>query len=223
MHSNAHIIDIETSKRVAQFSNEKMTSLPRMNGAVINYNDSLLLFNGGLFCIRSGRFIHIFPELDQHISGNFVHSDTKALINCQLVNLMIIKKWDLRTLKLYNRMEKFRDFVVKKTHSDEILMGIKLQKSFKINSSEDQFAYWVNYIVPYQNSLAIYDMKYNSKIPKIKNIENDLIKYNFDTYIEFAHISRDGTKIAVGVIYFHTFNHSLITEGMLEEKTTSKY
>ncbi|KAF1743975.1 hypothetical protein MXB_5678 [Myxobolus squamalis] len=198
---DALIIDIETCKRVAQFTNKKLTSLPRINCVVINDNDNILLFNGGLFCIRSDKFIHSFPEFNQHISGNFLHADSKILINCEL--------WDLRTLKLYNRINKFNNFLVQKTHNDDILMGIRLKDEHKIKSSNDQFWYWKRSSSPYQRKLKLYDAETFSKIGG----------FNFDLNIQFANISRDFTKIAVGVLNFNFFKYSLITSGTITIKT----
>ncbi|KAF1743530.1 hypothetical protein MXB_2021, partial [Myxobolus squamalis] len=201
---DALIIDIETCKRVSKFSNTKLTCLPRINCVVINDNDNILLFNGELFCIRSNKFIHSFPAFNQHISGNFVHADSKALINCEL--------WDLRTLKLYHRINKFQNFLVQKTHNDDILVGIRLKDKYKIKSLTDQLWYWKRFSPPYQRKLKIYDAETFSKIGG----------FHFDLNIEFANISRDFTKIAVGVITFNFFKYSLIAFGTITIKTCLK-
>ncbi|KAF1739914.1 hypothetical protein MXB_2595, partial [Myxobolus squamalis] len=90
-----------------------------INSIALNGSDNVLLFNGYLFCLRSGKFINHFDRFSPHISGIFMPSNLE---------------WDLRTFKLLERALHLKDVAVKRTFNDDILFGGL--KSYCLNFSK---------------------------------------------------------------------------------------
>ncbi|KAF1740395.1 hypothetical protein MXB_4749 [Myxobolus squamalis] len=111
------MIDIETAQIIKKFRNENMTRYPAINCASITMDHNLLLFNGDLFCTRSGKLVISFPTFNQHLSGIFVHLDTRILINGDL--------WELRINKLCDRIKDLENFILKKTYNEDTLIAIQ--------------------------------------------------------------------------------------------------
>ncbi|KAF1744123.1 hypothetical protein MXB_3595 [Myxobolus squamalis] len=136
----AKMINIETAQTMNNFFIENMIHFPVVNSVAINFDNNILLFNGNLFCTRSGKLIYSFLKLTQHLSGVFIHSDSKILINCKL--------FDLRAAKFLDRIQDLENFIIKKSYNDDITRNI-----------EDHFYKWRHYFGSYENKVLLYDIK----------------------------------------------------------------
>ncbi|KAF1744506.1 hypothetical protein MXB_3020 [Myxobolus squamalis] len=112
---NVQMFDVETSSLILKFSESNTDSFYFVNSIDTNNNDTLLSFNGDIFCTRSSKLIHKFERFNIMKSGKFMPSDTELLIDCQL--------WDLRTLKLIINIDKFSRVIINRTDYDDILYG----------------------------------------------------------------------------------------------------
>ncbi|KAF0991772.1 hypothetical protein HZS_7550 [Henneguya salminicola] len=100
---NINIHDINYTNVIREYKNDEANSYDLYNTIELNYNDSLILYNGDLYCVRSGKKIHTFDKLTRYSAGIFMPFDNRVLIHNQL--------FDLRSLRVLNYMEHLNDIV----------------------------------------------------------------------------------------------------------------
>ncbi|KAF1741423.1 hypothetical protein MXB_106, partial [Myxobolus squamalis] len=146
-----NMFDIEKSNLIRDFYDETSQSFSRINSIALNGSDNILLSNGYLFCIRSGKLINHFDRFSPHISGIFMPSNIEILINTEL--------WDLRTFKLLDRALHLKNVAVKRTFNDDILFGESVRKDYHICYLGHHLFNWGNFHPLLGDYIGLYKSK----------------------------------------------------------------
>ncbi|KAF0989264.1 hypothetical protein HZS_4260 [Henneguya salminicola] len=113
------IYDVNYTTIIREYKNNEANSYDLHNTIELNMDDSLMLYNRDLYCIRSGIKIHTFDKLTRHSAGIFMPVENSVLISNYL--------FDLRTLQVLDSIEHLKNTVVKRTYNDNILLGCKVE------------------------------------------------------------------------------------------------
>uniref|UniRef100_A0A182WD69 Uncharacterized protein n=1 Tax=Anopheles minimus TaxID=112268 RepID=A0A182WD69_9DIPT len=163
----ATIYDINTSQRVMRF----VPTFPNQytkNRATFCPHDELLLSDGVLWDVTSGKEIHKFDKLNQNISGVFHPNGLEIVENTEV--------WDLRTFHLLRTVPSLDQTHVKFS-AQNVMYGLTLDKE------DSELAE----IAPYQTSFKVLDSYDYSSIATID------VKRN----ISDLAVNRYGSQIAI--------------------------
>ncbi|XP_057334525.1 DDB1- and CUL4-associated factor 1 isoform X2 [Microplitis mediator] len=93
-NENATIYDIATGKLISTLTPSISSNRYTKNRATFSMNDELVLSDGILWDVNSGKEIHKFDKLNQALNGVFHPNGTEVVANTEV--------WDLRTFHLLN-------------------------------------------------------------------------------------------------------------------------
>ncbi|KAL3852286.1 hypothetical protein ACJMK2_015948 [Sinanodonta woodiana] len=116
----AHIYDVATGQQLLKLYDADKANSYKANRACFNPTDELVLNDGVLWDIRSGKSIHKFDKFNSYISGVFHPTGLEIIINSEV--------WDVRSFRLLHTVPaldqsqlRFSDLgdVIYATHIDE--------------------------------------------------------------------------------------------------------
>ncbi|CAB3371680.1 Hypothetical predicted protein [Cloeon dipterum] len=146
----ARIYDAETGKKVLTLK-PTMSNNYTKNRATFSPTDELVLSDGVLWDVSSGKSIHKFDKLNQALSGVFHPNGLEILSNTEV--------WDLRTFHLLRTLPALDKCDLHFTKSGDVLYSV----SFEIES-EDEVTYESSYNTmdaTNYSSIATIDVKRN--------------------------------------------------------------
>ena len=82
----SQIYDIATGKRLLRLYDSEQANNYKANRAVFNPTDEMVLNDGVLWDLRSGRSIHKFDKFNQYVSGVFHPVGLEIIINSEVVS-----------------------------------------------------------------------------------------------------------------------------------------
>ncbi|KII62384.1 Protein VPRBP [Thelohanellus kitauei] len=175
-----NFFNVEHNRLQQKIGNKSAESYYILNIPDINYEDSIILSNGDLFCIRSNKMIHQFPHLNHKISGIFSPSFNEVILHSEI--------YDLRTLRLREQVSSFKNILIKRTYDDNLLIGQITNwlspLSYPVREAKDFFSHKNQF----GKKAYIFDSKTYSTI--FNHISRNWVK-SFD-------INRSGTSICIG-------------------------
>ncbi|KAK2725316.1 DDB1- and CUL4-associated factor 1-like isoform X2 [Artemia franciscana] len=115
----ATIYDVNTGQSLMSLKPTSSNAYTR-NQATFNDTDDLILSDGVLWDVTSGKVIHKFDKLNQQLSGVF-HPNGLEIVSSAEV-------WDLRTFHLLRTVPTLAQCVPSFSHSSKIMFGIPLDK-----------------------------------------------------------------------------------------------
>ncbi|KAF0991669.1 hypothetical protein HZS_3708, partial [Henneguya salminicola] len=179
MGLNINIYDINCTTIIREYKNNETNSYDLHNTIELNMDDSLMFYNGDLYCIRSGIKIHTFDKLTRNSAGIFMPFDNYVLISNYL--------FDLRTLQVLDSIEHLKNAVVKRTYDDNILLACSISKKKNI----------VDYAT-YKKKMSYRETDYGNTLSLFtSNTLRELKKYDFGLPIRNLDISRDSTQLII--------------------------
>uniref|UniRef100_A0A336LYJ1 CSON005995 protein n=1 Tax=Culicoides sonorensis TaxID=179676 RepID=A0A336LYJ1_CULSO len=163
----ATIYDINTGQKITQFVPQIYNQYLK-NRATFDPSDELILSDGVLWDVRSGREIHKFDKLNQNLSGVFHPNGLEVISNTEV--------WDLRTFHLLRTVNTLEQCQLKFS-AQNVMYAI----SSEVENNMDMDSY------SYESSFKVLDSLDYSSIATV-----DVKRNIYDLCI-----NRFGTKIAV--------------------------
>ncbi|XP_068246230.1 DDB1- and CUL4-associated factor 1 isoform X2 [Palaemon carinicauda] len=111
----AKLYDLNTSQVVSEFT-PKLSNHYRINRAVLDPTDELILTDGVLFDIRSGKQIHKFDKINPILNGVFHRNGLEIISSSEI--------WDLRTFHLLKTVPVLNLCDIVFNHTNDVIFGI---------------------------------------------------------------------------------------------------
>ncbi|XP_051170938.1 protein mahjong-like [Leptopilina boulardi] len=144
----ATIYDITTGKLVTTLT-PSISNQYTKNRATFSMNDELVLNDGILWDVNSGKEIHKFDKLNQTLNGVFHPNGTEVVSNTEV--------WDLRTFHLLKTVPALDQMEIIFSPVNSIIYAVSMDQE-----NEDEFHYTTSFktldALDY-NSIATYDVK----------------------------------------------------------------
>lgn len=164
----AVIYDGETGKKIMTLT-PGLSNQYNKNRAVFNFTDELVLSDGVLWDVTSGREIHKFDKLNQSLSGVFHPNNLEIVSNTEV--------WDLRTFHLLRTVSQLDQCSVKFSSNDSAIYAFALEPD---NDEEATFesafktldAYDYSSIATVEVKKNIYDLSLNRYDTILGIVEN---------------------------------------------------
>lgn len=164
----ATIYDLNTGQKVSSFVPQIYNQYNK-NRATFDPTDELILSDGVLWDVRSGREIHKFDKLNQNLSGVFHPNGLEVISNTEV--------WDLRTFHLLRTVNTIEQCQLKFS-AQNVMYAI----SYEVDNNMDMDNY-----NSYESSFKVLDSLDYSSIATV-----DVKRNIYDLCV-----NRFGTKIAV--------------------------
>ncbi|XP_063852403.1 protein mahjong-like [Scylla paramamosain] len=113
----ARLYDLSTKQIISEFT-PKLSNHYRINKAVLDPTDSLLLTDGALFDVRSGEQLHKFDKISPLLSGVFHRNGLEIISSSEI--------WDLRTFHLLRTVPALNECDVLFNRAGDVLFGVPL-------------------------------------------------------------------------------------------------
>ncbi|CAL4121266.1 unnamed protein product, partial [Meganyctiphanes norvegica] len=126
----ARLYDLNTSSIVCEFT-PKLSNHYRINKAVLDPTDTLILTDGVLFDVRSGKQIHKFDKINPTLNGIFHRNGLEILSSSEI--------WDLRTFHLLRTVPSLNLCDVIFNHSNDVIFGVTVGDDQQDNAYETSF------------------------------------------------------------------------------------
>ncbi|KII64136.1 Protein VPRBP [Thelohanellus kitauei] len=182
---DVHLFDTETGTYYLGLKNPKRKyhnftgNYPQSNS-----NASLIFSNGELYCVKTGKLVHVFDRLQYMQSGIFSVSDKEIIYGREL--------WDLRTLRIVKQIPNLLKCFLKRSHNDTIYLGYK----YDLVRQAQQYGYASSKLIRNNSCLGslylidpvTFEIFAKQEINQFLEERNELL--------ELADISRDGSWIA---------------------------
>ena len=81
------VYDVATGRVILRLSEESMTHHYQWNRATFNPSDDLILNDGLLYDVNSGKCVHKFDKFNANVSGVFHPNGLEIIINSEVVSL----------------------------------------------------------------------------------------------------------------------------------------
>ncbi|XP_066939041.1 DDB1- and CUL4-associated factor 1 isoform X1 [Macrobrachium rosenbergii] len=111
----AKLYDLYTSQVVSEFT-PKLSNHYRINRAVLDPTDELILTDGVLFDVRSGKQIHKFDKINPILNGVFHRNGLEIISSSEI--------WDLRTFHLLKTVPVLNLCDIVFNHTNDVIFGI---------------------------------------------------------------------------------------------------
>ncbi|XP_067935367.1 DDB1- and CUL4-associated factor 1-like isoform X1 [Watersipora subatra] len=111
--TKAHVYDVATGVKISTFYDENKSNNYVRNQATFNCTDDLVLSDGVLWDVDSGKAIHKFDKFNPQVSGLFHPLGLEVVINSEI--------WDLRTFKLLHTVPALNQCLVRFSNDSSIL------------------------------------------------------------------------------------------------------
>ncbi|XP_037788509.1 LOW QUALITY PROTEIN: DDB1- and CUL4-associated factor 1-like [Penaeus monodon] len=111
----ARLFDLNTSQVVCEFT-PKLSNHYRYNKAVLDPSDDLVLTDGVLFDVRSGKQVHKFDKINPILNGVFHRNGLEIISSSEI--------WDLRTFHLLRTVPVLNLCDVVFNHTRDVIFGI---------------------------------------------------------------------------------------------------
>ncbi|KAK7070849.1 hypothetical protein SK128_017179 [Halocaridina rubra] len=125
----AKLFDLNTSQIVSEFT-PKLSNHYRINRAVLDPSDELLLTDGVLFDVKSGKQVHKFDKINPILNGVFHRNGLEIISSSEI--------WDLRTFHLLKTVPVLNLCDVVFNHANDVIFGITIG-DFLDESQENAF------------------------------------------------------------------------------------
>ncbi|XP_053630594.1 DDB1- and CUL4-associated factor 1 isoform X3 [Cherax quadricarinatus] len=129
----AKLYDLNTSQVVTEFT-PKLSNHYNINKAVLDPSDDLILTDGVLFDIRTGKQIHKFDKINPILNGVFHRNGLEIISSSEI--------WDLRTFHLLRTVPVLNLCDVVFNHTNDVIFGITVGDQldeFQENAFETSF------------------------------------------------------------------------------------
>ncbi|KAH9488203.1 DDB1- and CUL4-associated factor 1 [Bulinus truncatus] len=113
----AKIYDTSTSSVVQTFFDEKKANNYQYNEATFSPTDDLILNDGNLWDVRSGKMIQKFEKLNRYSSGCFHPHGLEVVINSGI--------WDMRMFRILHTVPALNRCQITFNHNGDVLYAIK--------------------------------------------------------------------------------------------------
>ncbi|KAH9512462.1 DDB1- and CUL4-associated factor 1 [Bulinus truncatus] len=113
----AKIYDTSTSSVVQTFFDEKKANNYQYNEATFSPTDDLILNDGNLWDVRSGKMIQKFEKLNRYSSGCFHPHGLEVIINSGI--------WDMRMFRILHTVPALNRCQITFNHNGDVLYAIK--------------------------------------------------------------------------------------------------
>lgn len=112
----ANIYDVSTGQRILKLFDANKANNYRENRATFNPTDELVLNDGVLWDIRSGKSIHKFDKFNDNISGVFHPMGLEIIINSEV--------WDIRSYHLLHTVPALNQCQIRFNNRGDIIYAI---------------------------------------------------------------------------------------------------
>ncbi|XP_076077249.1 DDB1- and CUL4-associated factor 1-like [Mytilus galloprovincialis] len=143
----SYIIDVPTGDTIVELYDADKVNGYRDNRATFHPSDDLVLNDGVLWDVRSGKSIHKFDKFNPHISGSFHPMGLEIIINSEI--------WDIRTFHLLHTAPALDQCQIKFSNAGDIIYAIH------IDEENDMYE---NSKSPYSSTLRTFDSTNYSSI-----------------------------------------------------------
>ena len=127
--STAYIYDLATCTRIQTLYNQDMANNYTRNRATFNYTDDLVLNDGVLWDMDSGKTVHKFDKFNSSISGVFHPMGMEVIINSEV--------WDLRTFRLLHTVPGLDKCQIRFNHAADVIFGAIQQMDDETDLEEE--------------------------------------------------------------------------------------
>ncbi|KII66656.1 Protein VPRBP [Thelohanellus kitauei] len=202
------IYDIETGQKYSELRNPERRCIFTSDCLQSNSYTNLIFSNGELYCVKTGKLIHVFDRFQYIQSGIFTVSENEIIYGRELL--------DLRSFKIIKQIPNLLKCHLKRTHNDNIYLGYKYQ-FVKLDPEEGYTSSDFIRNNSYLDSLLFIDPTTFEILSK-RPIDELMVERS--DVVELADISRDGSWIASrkhdrGPGSFHLF--TVFEEGQNEK------
>ena len=111
----AKLYDLNTKQEISSFS-PKLSNHYRVNQAALDPNDELILTDGVLFDVKSGKQIHKFDKINPIINGIFHRNGLEVISSSEI--------WDLRTFHLLKTVPILELCDISFNRASDVIFGI---------------------------------------------------------------------------------------------------
>ncbi|KAB7500608.1 Protein VPRBP [Armadillidium nasatum] len=115
MDQTAKLYDLNTNKVISEFT-PKLSNHYKVNKAALDPSDDLLLTDGVLFDVRSGKQVHKFDKINPILNGIFHRNGLEIISSSEI--------WDLRTFHLLRTVPVLALCDVSFNHTGDVIFGI---------------------------------------------------------------------------------------------------
>nr|XP_022300005.1 DDB1- and CUL4-associated factor 1-like isoform X2 [Crassostrea virginica] len=165
----ANIYDVTTGKKILKLYDANKANNYRENRATFNPTDDLVLNDGVLWDVRSGKSIHKFDKFNDNISGVFHPMGLEIIINSEV--------WDLRSYHLLHTVPALNQCQIRFNNRGDVIYAI-----YVMDEEMDDF----KGRSPYSSTFRTFDSTDYSSIATMdvrsKSI-SDLCTDNSDCYL----------------------------------------
>ncbi|XP_045592947.1 DDB1- and CUL4-associated factor 1 isoform X3 [Procambarus clarkii] len=129
----AKLYDLNTSQVVSEFT-PKLSNHYNINKAVLDPTDDLILTDGVLFDVRTGKQIHKFDKINPILNGVFHRNGLEIISSSEI--------WDLRTFHLLRTVPVLNLCDIVFNHTNDVIFGITVGDQldeFQENAFETSF------------------------------------------------------------------------------------
>lgn len=156
-YETAHVYDTLTGQLIVTLRDPDLCNNYTKNRATFDPSDELVLSDGVLWDVRSGKHIHKFDKFNPHINGVFHPNGLEIICNSEI--------WDLKTFHLLHTVPALDQCQITFNHMGDVIYGAMLEEEAEMD--EDQLK------SPYGSSFRTFDATDYSSIATIdikKNI-----------------------------------------------------
>ncbi|CAG0880840.1 unnamed protein product [Darwinula stevensoni] len=118
----AQIFSVATGQKVTSFvPNPGMSNHYIKNKATFHPSDELILCDGVLWDVNSGKLVHKFDKFNQSINGVFHPNGREVISNTEV--------WDVRTFRLLRTVPALNQCELTFLHNGDVFFGISLERA----------------------------------------------------------------------------------------------
>ncbi|XP_060078486.1 DDB1- and CUL4-associated factor 1-like [Ylistrum balloti] len=147
----AHIYDVTTGRQLLKLYDSNKANNYQLNRATFNPTDDMVLNDGVLWDVRSGKSIHKFDKFNQFVSGVFHPMGLEIIINSEV--------WDIRTYHLLHTVPSLDQCQIHFNHNGNIMYAIQIDQ--EPDAAEEKVR------SPYGSTFRTFDSKDYSSIATI--------------------------------------------------------